>query len=87
MRNEEAGTLELVSRNKIGSKPSTSLSYYSNQRGQRLEGWYHTAARQAELEESYPAEGCDFVRDGRSMPSALTDHSTCPGVGLIYMYF
>ena len=34
------------------------------------------------LEESDPA-GCDFVRDGRSMPPALTDHTTCPGLGLI----
>ncbi len=32
------------------------------------------------LEESDPA-GCDFVRDGRSMPPALTDHTTCPGHG------
>jgi hypothetical protein len=35
------------------------------------------------LEESDPA-GCDFVRDGQSMPPALTDHTTCPGLGLIY---
>ncbi len=35
------------------------------------------------LEESDPA-GCDFVRDRRSMPSALTDNTTCPGLGLIY---
>jgi hypothetical protein len=35
------------------------------------------------LEESGPA-GRDFVRDGRSMPSALTDHTTCPDLGLIY---
>ena len=37
------------------------------------------------LEESEPA-GCDFVRDGRSMPPALglTDQITCPGQGLIY---
>ncbi len=35
------------------------------------------------LEESDPA-GCDFVRDGRSMLPALTDHTTCPGLGLIY---
>ena len=36
------------------------------------------------LEESDPA-GCDFVRDGRSLPPpALTDHTTCPGLGLIY---
>ncbi len=33
------------------------------------------------LEESYPA-GCDFVYDGRSMPPSLTDHTTCPGLGL-----
>jgi hypothetical protein len=34
------------------------------------------------LEESDPA-GCDFfVRDGRSMSPALTDHITCPGLGL-----
>ncbi len=32
------------------------------------------------LEESDTA-GSDFVRDGRSMPPALTDHSTCPGRG------
>jgi hypothetical protein len=37
------------------------------------------------LEESDPA-GCDFVRDGRSMPPALMpmDHTTFPGLGLIY---
>jgi hypothetical protein len=35
------------------------------------------------LEESYPA-GCDFVRDGRSMPPAVTDHTTFSGLGLIY---
>jgi hypothetical protein len=35
------------------------------------------------LMESDPA-GRDFVRDGRSMPPALTDHSTYPGLGLIY---
>jgi hypothetical protein len=35
------------------------------------------------LEDSDPA-GCDFVRDGRSMPPALTDHTTCPGLGRIY---
>jgi hypothetical protein len=36
------------------------------------------------LEESDSA-GCDFVRDGRSMPSALlAHHTTCPGLGLIY---
>ncbi len=23
---------------------------------------------------------CDFVRDGRSMPSTLTDHTTFPGL-------
>jgi hypothetical protein len=34
------------------------------------------------LEESDPAE-CDFVPDGRSMTSALTDHTTCPYLGLI----
>ncbi len=32
------------------------------------------------LVERDPA-GCDFVRDGRSMPPALTDHTTCRGVG------
>jgi hypothetical protein len=35
------------------------------------------------LEESDTA-GCDFVCDGRSMMPALTDHTTCPGLGLIY---
>jgi hypothetical protein len=35
------------------------------------------------LEESDPA-GCDIVRDGRSMPPALTDHTIFPGIGLIY---
>jgi hypothetical protein len=35
------------------------------------------------LEESEPT-GCDFVRDGRSMPPALTDYTICPGLGLIY---
>ncbi len=34
------------------------------------------------LEETDPA-GCDFVRDGRSMPPALMDHTTCPGLGLV----
>ncbi len=34
------------------------------------------------LKESGSA-GCDFVRDERSMPPALTDHDTCPGLGLI----
>ncbi len=34
------------------------------------------------LEESDPA-GCDFVRDGRSMTPAMTDHTTCSGLGLI----
>jgi hypothetical protein len=29
------------------------------------------------LEENGP-EGCDFIRDGRSMRPALTDHTTCP---------
>jgi len=28
-------------------------------------------------------EGCDFVRDERSMPPALTYHTTCPCLGLI----
>jgi hypothetical protein len=37
------------------------------------------------LEESDP-EGCDFVRDGRSMPPALTDHTTCPGLWLLYWW-
>jgi hypothetical protein len=27
------------------------------------------------LEKSDPQAGCDFVRDGRPMPSALTDHT------------
>jgi hypothetical protein len=36
------------------------------------------------LEESDPA-GCDFLRDGRSMPPALTVHSACPNLGLIYI--
>ncbi len=35
------------------------------------------------LEASDPAE-CAFVLDGRSMPPALTDHTTCPGLELIY---
>jgi hypothetical protein len=35
------------------------------------------------LEESDPA-GCDFLHDGRSMPPALTDYTTCPGLGPIY---
>ncbi len=33
------------------------------------------------LKESDPA-GCDFVHDGRSTPPALTDHTTCHGLGL-----
>jgi hypothetical protein len=35
------------------------------------------------LEESNPA-GCDFVRDGRSMPPVLAEYTTGPGLGLIY---
>jgi hypothetical protein len=35
------------------------------------------------LKESDPA-GCDFVRDGRSMPPALTERTACLGLGLIY---
>jgi hypothetical protein len=30
--------------------------------------------------------GCDFVRDGRSMPPALTDHTTCPGLARLIYY-
>jgi hypothetical protein len=37
------------------------------------------------LEESDLA-GCDFVCDERSMPPALTDHTTCPGLGLYTKY-
>jgi hypothetical protein len=37
------------------------------------------------LEENDPARW-DFERDGRSMPPALTDHTTCPGLGLIYYW-
>ncbi len=33
------------------------------------------------LEESDPV-GCDFVRDGRSLPPALAQHTACPGQGL-----
>ncbi len=37
------------------------------------------------LEESDPAPaGCDFVRDGRSMPPILADQTVCPGLGLLY---
>ncbi len=32
------------------------------------------------LKESGPA-GCDLVRDGRSMPPALKDHTICPSLG------
>jgi hypothetical protein len=35
------------------------------------------------LAESDP-EGCDFVREGRYMPPALTDHTTCFSIGMIY---
>ncbi len=35
------------------------------------------------LEESDP-EGCDFVHDRRSMPPALTGHTTCPCREVIY---
>jgi hypothetical protein len=35
------------------------------------------------LEESEPT-GCDFVCDGRSLPPALTDHTTGPGLGQIF---
>ncbi len=35
------------------------------------------------LEESDPAR-CDFECDGQSMSPALIDHTTCPGLGLIY---
>ncbi len=46
-------------------------------RGQRLEGWPDTA------EASDPAE-YDSVCDRRSMPPALTDLATCPGLGPMY---
>ncbi len=49
------------------------------QRGRRLEGWPNTTAR---LEQSDTA-GYDFVRAGWSMPPALTDHTACPGLGLL----
>jgi hypothetical protein len=35
------------------------------------------------LEDGDPA-GCDFVLGVRSMPPALTDQTTCPGLGLIF---
>jgi hypothetical protein len=35
------------------------------------------------LEERDPA-GCDFVRDGRFMPSALTGDTPYPNLGLIF---
>jgi hypothetical protein len=31
-------------------------------------------------------QGSDFVRDRRSMPHALKDHTTCPGLELIYYW-
>ncbi len=34
------------------------------------------------LKESDPAR-CDFVRDGRSLPPALTDCTACPGLELL----
>jgi hypothetical protein len=42
---------------------------HEDQYGLRLEDWPNTAALLA---------GCDFVRDGWSMPPALTDHTACP---------
>jgi hypothetical protein len=36
------------------------------------------------LEECDPAARWYFVRDRRSMPPALTDHTTCPGLGLFH---
>ncbi len=50
-----------------------------DQRVLRLEGWPNTAGWQ---EVRDPAE-CDFVCDGRPMPTALTYHTTCHGLGLI----
>ncbi len=38
------------------------------------------------LEESNSA-WCNFVRDGRSMPPALTDYTTRPSLGLIHRLY
>jgi hypothetical protein len=34
--------------------------------------------------EKNDSAGCDFVRDERPMPPALTYHTNCLGLGLIY---
>jgi len=34
--------------------------------------------------EEYDPAGCDFVRDGRSMPPDLMGHTNCLSLGLIY---
>ncbi len=52
--------------------------------GRRIEGWSNTAACLAGWRRVHGPAGRDFVRDGRSMPSALTDHTTCADLGLIY---
>ncbi len=58
-----------------------------DQWGRRLEGWPNTAARLAGwLEESDPASAWGvilYVMDSL-MPPALTDHTTCPGLVMIY---
>jgi hypothetical protein len=49
----------------------------------KARGLYQHGGPPGWLEESDP-EGSDFVRDGRSMPPALTDHTPGLGLGLNY---
>ncbi len=58
---------------------------FYNQWGRRLEGWSNTAACLAGGRR-VTQQGGDFVRDRRSMPPALKDHTTCPGLELIYYW-
>ncbi len=58
----------------LGALSSVALNKAEGYRGLTQHG-----GPPGRLEESDPTE-CDFVRDG----PALMDHTTCPGLGLIY---
>ncbi len=60
-----------------------SLQHESSTKRPKARGLAQHGGPPGWLEESDTARGCDFVRDGRSMPPALMEHSTCPGLGLI----
>ena len=70
----------------LGSSLFGSLQL-CEQWGRRLEGWPNTADRLAGWRSVTQPAGCDFVRDGRSMPPALTDNTTCPGLGGLIYYW